>query len=175
MRSLVVLTVLALALCLASGCGGKRAGTNMPARTSEQQPGPAAQLPIAEAPAPAPPQPATDTTAPAPPPPAVTEQQVGFPLYPGAAVSEAFPEEAEEGAEVTYKEVHLASSDAFDKVAAFYRGKFPSAKVTAQADTPDLKILQLEWKENSGKKMVIVSRDRSNRTKIVLARLDKAQ
>ena len=164
MRFIPVLTFLALALCLSGGCGGKQTPQG---GVSEEQAAPITQSPVAEMPAPATPLPATDTAVPALP--MVTEEQAGFPLYPGATVTEAIPEEQEEGASVRYMEVHFTTHEGFDKVAAFYRGKFPEAKVTSQLDTPALKVLQLEWVEDSGTETVIVTRDQSSKTNIVLA------
>ncbi len=170
MRVVFILTCLWLSVCLSAGCGGKQIPQG---GVSKEQAAPVAQAPVAEMPAPAAAPPATDTVVPTLP--MVQEEQLGLPFYPGAKVTEAIPEEQEEGAEVGYKEVHLTTHDNFDKVALFYRDKFPEAKVTAQLETPALKVLQLEWKEDGVVETIIVTRDQTNITRIVLAHRRQAR
>ena len=103
--------------------------------------------------------------------PEISEDDIGIPIYPGAKVEQTVKRtDAEE--EQDFAQVHLSTTDSFEKVKAFYREKLPKATVAGDVETPDLKMLQMMWKIEGEQKMIMVSRDKSNAvTRIVLHRM----
>jgi len=103
--------------------------------------------------------------------PEISEEDIGIPIYPGAKVEQTVKRtDAEE--QQDFAQVHLSTTDSFDKVKAFYQEKLPKATVAGNVETPDVKMLQMTWKVEGEQKMIMVSRDKSDAvTRIVLHRM----
>ena len=103
--------------------------------------------------------------------PEISEDDIGIPIYPGAEIGQTVKRtDAEE--EQDFAQVHLSTTDSFEKVKAFYQEKLPKATVAGNVETPDLKMLQMMWKVEGEQKMIMVSRDKSDAvTRIVLHRM----
>ena len=105
--------------------------------------------------------------------PEISEDDIGLPIYPGAKVEQTVKRtDAEE--EQDFAQVHLSTTDSFEKVKAFYQEKLPKATVAGNVETPDVKMLQMMWKVEGEQKMIMVSRDKSDAvTRIVLHRMEE--
>jgi len=105
--------------------------------------------------------------------PEVSEEEIGIAIYPGATVEQSLKQSDEESGE-SVMQVHLSTPDAFDKVRSFYKEKLPAAKVAGDIETPDIKMFQVSLEGPGEQKMVMVSRDKSDKvTRIVLHRTQK--
>ena len=105
--------------------------------------------------------------------PDISEKDIGIPIYPGAKFEQTVKRtDTEEDQD--FAQVHLSTTDTFDKVKTFYAEKLPKATVTGNVETPEVKMLQIMWKAEGEQKMIMVSRDKSDAvTRIVLHRMEE--
>ncbi|MGQ9730259.1 MAG: hypothetical protein ACUVX8_03215 [Candidatus Zipacnadales bacterium] len=86
----------------------------------------------------------------------VTEEEVGIKFYPGAKVQAGTTWSASNKESGSISSVTLETTDAFDKVAKFYKDRY--AKGNTVLEQPDSLMIMINSGESSGK-MIMVSRE----------------
>jgi hypothetical protein len=100
---------------------------------------------------------------------AVSKADLGMPIYPGAEVGQSMAmtqNTDKEGG--TVKQVSLTTSDAVDKVKAFYLKQYPKAG-SMDMNSPEVSMTHLTIQEGKEQKLIIISRKANeDKTQIIL-------